>query len=36
MWTPGDILEVNDNVAEELIREPGFVLVKTESKSKRK
>jgi len=36
MWTSGDVLEVSDDAAKELIREPGFMLVKTEPKSKRK
>lgn len=36
MWTPGDILDVADDVSEELLREPGFLLVKTELKAKPK
>jgi len=28
MWTPGDILDVADDVSEALLREPGFVLLK--------
>ena len=36
MWTPGDILEVNDDVAEELVREPGFMLLKEKPKQPKK
>lgn len=36
MWTPGDILEVADDVAEELIREPGFILLKEKTKQSKK
>ena len=28
MWSPGEALEVADDVAEELLGEPGFVLLK--------
>ena len=34
MWAPGDILEVADDVAEELLREPGFMLLKPEKPRK--
>ena len=28
MWSPGDTLDVADDVAKELLGEPGFVLLK--------
>ena len=36
MWAPGDILEVADDVAEELIRETGFMLLKEKPKQPKK
>jgi hypothetical protein len=36
MWNPGDILEVADDTAEELLREPGFSLLKEEPKKPKK
>jgi hypothetical protein len=36
MWNPGDILEVADDTAEELLREPGFNLLKEEPKKPKK
>jgi hypothetical protein len=29
MWSPGEVLEVENEVAEELVGAPGFELVKT-------
>ncbi|MHA1227847.1 MAG: hypothetical protein ACTSPV_13960 [Candidatus Hodarchaeales archaeon] len=34
MWTPGEILEVEDGIAEELTGQPNFILV--EEKKRRK
>lgn len=34
MWWPGDFLDVDDNVAEELLRERGFMLLKPEKPKK--
>ena len=36
MWNPGDILEVADDTAEKLLREPGFSLLKEEPKNPKK
>ena len=36
MWNPGDILLVADDVAEELLKEPGFMLLKEKPKKPRK
>ena len=36
MWTPGDILEVEDRVAEELLGETGFMLLKDKPKQSKK
>jgi len=36
MWSPGDVLEVADDVAEELLGEPGFMLLKPEKPKKSK
>jgi len=29
MWSPGEVLEVEDEVAKDLVEAPGFELVKT-------
>ena len=34
IWNPGDVLEVADDVAEELLKEPGFILLKPEKPKK--
>ena len=34
MWRPGDALDVADDVAEELLGEPGFMLLKEPVKAK--
>jgi len=34
MWNPGDVLDVADDVAEELLGEPGFMLLKPEKTRK--
>jgi hypothetical protein len=32
LWTPGESLRLDEEVAEALLKEPGFTLVRRESK----
>lgn len=36
MWIPGEILEVEEEVAEELIKSPDFTLVKSKKRKRKK
>jgi len=35
MWIPGEVLDVEDGVAEELVGQPGFTLVEEKKRRKR-
>jgi hypothetical protein len=36
MWSSGEILEVEDDVADELVKNPGFTIVRERQRPKRK
>ena len=36
MWSPGEVLEVEDDVAEELNRQPGFRMLRRSPRKKEK
>jgi len=35
MWSPGEVLEVEDDVAEELSRQPGFKMLRRPPQKKK-